>query len=393
MKNEKIEVKGPEINLDLKIQTLKLNKIKEYKNNAKLHPDWQIEQIKRSIIEFGFNDPIALNKDYTIIEGHGRYLAARGLNMEEIPCIILKNLTKAQEKAYIIAHNKLTMNTGFDTEILKLELENLKLEDIDISLTGFTEEEIGELLNIDLDLEGEKEIKEDCFDENKVETRCKLGDIYKLGNHKLICGNSFEQETYKKLLGNIKADLMFCDPPYDLVEDSWIEHLNYKKTGAPLLLMAADKQTIELCNKIKEKKEEFRQFIIHDRENAMLVNPNTPMSQHTIISLFCDHPSKYFVNLNDHFTSVIRCKKTYNSNTEEKMHSKMGKPVPLIANLFQHYSKKEDIILDCFGGGGSSIIACEQIKRQCYCIELSPEQCDIIISRWEQFTNEKAILL
>ncbi|WP_278572134.1 DNA methyltransferase [Fusobacterium ulcerans] len=379
--------------MELKIVEIETDKIKEYENNAKEHPEWQVKQIAESISKFGFNDPIAINKDHIIIEGHGRYQAALMLKMGKIPCIVLSGMTEAEERAYIIAHNKLTMNTGFDLEKLSYELNSLKIDNIDLGITGFNEDEINLILNKEIKIEVEEEIQEDNFDESKVETICKYGQIYKLGEHKLICGNSFDKDTYKSLLLEIKADLMFCDPPYDMKETLWTNNMEFKKTGSPLLLMAGDKQTLKLCSELIKKGEEFRQFLIHDRENAMLVNTNTPMSQHTIISLFCDHPSKYFVNLNDHFTSIIKCKKTYNSNTEEKMHSKMGKPVPLIASLFQHYCKKDDIILDLFGGGGSSIIACEQIKRKCYSIELDPKQCDIIISRWEQFTGKKAELI
>ena len=131
----------------MKIVTLKLDEIIPYENNAKEHPQWQVDQIAKSIQEFGFNDPIAVNGNKVIIEGHGRYLAAKELGMEELPCIILDNLTEEQERAYIIAHNKLTMNTGFDLEVLEYELNALKVEDFDLSLTGFDEIEIEEILN------------------------------------------------------------------------------------------------------------------------------------------------------------------------------------------------------------------------------------------------------
>lgn len=131
----------------MEIITLKLDEIVPYENNAKEHPQWQVDQIAKSIQEFGFNDPIAVNGNKVIIEGHGRFLAAKELGMKELPCIILDNLTEEQERAYIIAHNKLTMNTGFDLEVLEYELNALKVEDFDLELTGFDEVEIEEILN------------------------------------------------------------------------------------------------------------------------------------------------------------------------------------------------------------------------------------------------------
>lgn len=155
----------------MKIITLKLDEIVPYENNAKEHPQWQVDQIAKSIQEFGFNDPIAVNGNKVIIEGHGRYLAAKELGMEELPCIILDNLTEEQERAYIIAHNKLTMNTGFDLEVLEYELNALKVEDFDLSLTGFDEIEIEEILDkneVDLN----EILEEASKDKEKEPKRC-----------------------------------------------------------------------------------------------------------------------------------------------------------------------------------------------------------------------------
>lgn len=359
----------------LDIIKLKIDKIKPYKNNAKIHTPEQIEQIKKSIQEFGMNDPIAIwGKDNIIVEGHGRLEALKQLGYKDVECIRLDHLTDEERKAYTLAHNKLTMNTDFDFDILDNEL--LYIENIDMSNFGF-----------DLNFQEEKEIQEDDYNFNKVvENRVHKGEIWKLGQNKLLCGDSFSYRDIKELMKEEKGDLTFCDPPYDLDNDEWIANLKFTKEGAPILLMAGDKQTVRLAN----KNPNFRHFFVHDRVSAVMLNSNMPMSRHTLISLFCEHPSKYFINLKDYFTTIIEVNKNYKDSKEENF-SKMGKPVTLIGKLIEHYSKKEDLILDLFGGGGSTLIACEQLNRKCNINEIDEKQCDLIIDRWENYTGDKAI--
>jgi ParB-like chromosome segregation protein Spo0J len=178
----------------LKIITLKLDEIVPYENNAKEHPQWQVDQIAKSIQEFGFNDPIAVNGNKGIIEGHGRYLAAKELGMKELPCIILDNLTEEQERAYIIAHNKLTMNTGFDLEVLEYELNALKVEDFDLELTGFDETEIEDILN-------GNEIE--SFKNDDIEEIESFNETY---NITIVCKNIEEAEELNQKL-NLNLDL------------------------------------------------------------------------------------------------------------------------------------------------------------------------------------------
>lgn len=359
----------------MKIVKINIEDIKPYKNNAKIHTKEQIEQIKMSIQEFGMNDPIAVwGKDNIIVEGHGRLEALKQLGYKDVECIRLDHLTDEERKAYTLAHNKLTMNTDFDFDILDNEL--LYIENIDMSNFGF-----------DLNFQEEKEIQEDDYNFNKVvENRVHKGEIWKLGQNKLLCGDSFSYRDIKELMKEEKGDLTFCDPPYDLDNDEWIANLKFTKEGAPILLMAGDKQTVRLTNKIPN----FRHFFVHDRVSAVMLNSNMPMSRHTLISLFCEHPSKYFINLKDYFTTIIEVNKNYKDSKEENF-SKMGKPVTLISKLIEHYSKKEDLILDLFGGGGSTLIACEQLNRKCNINEIDEKQCDLIIDRWENYTGDKAI--
>ena len=194
----------------LKVEYVDIDTIKPYKNNAKLHPKEQIEQIKKSIENFGMNDPIGIWNN-EIVEGHGRIRACKELGYKQIPVIKLDHLTDEERKSYIIAHNKLTMNSDFDIDILRTELENLKELDFDLELTGFDVDELDDILGT----EEEKEIIEDDFDiEPPEEPKAKLGDIYQLGNHRLMCGDSTSEEDVAKLMYGVKADMVFTDPPY-----------------------------------------------------------------------------------------------------------------------------------------------------------------------------------
>ena len=190
--------------MKLKIEYLPLSELKPYVNNAKLHPAEQIEQIKKSIEEFGFDDPIAIWKDSTVIEGHGRLIAASEMGLETVPVIRLDHLTDEQRRAYTLVHNKLTMNSDFSPEILTAELDNL--QELDMSQFGF-----------DIEIEDiPEQIDEAEIDEDHVEARCKLGDLWKLGDHRLICGDSTDVNVIDRLMDGQRADMVMEDPPYGI---------------------------------------------------------------------------------------------------------------------------------------------------------------------------------
>lgn len=192
----------------------KVDELIPYINNARTHNDEQVRQICASINEYGFTNPILIDEKNSIIAGHGRLLAAKKLKMKEVPCIVLCGLTEAQKKAYIIADNKLALNAGWNDELLKIEFENLKELDFDLNLTGFSADEIDAILD---NIEDDKEIVEDEFDEEPPEEpKSKVGDIYQLGNHRLMCGDSTKEEDVAKLMNGNKADMVFTDPPYKI---------------------------------------------------------------------------------------------------------------------------------------------------------------------------------
>lgn len=190
-----------------------INELKPYENNSRTHDESQIKQICESIKEYGWTNPVLIDEKGMIIAGHGRVEAGKKLDIKEVPCIVLSGLTKAQKKAYVIADNKMALNAGWNEELLKTELENLKELDFDLELTGFNIDELDELFKQD---EEEQEIIEDEVPEPPEEPKAKYGDIYQLGNHRLMCGDSTKEEDVAKLMDGNKADMVFTDPPYNI---------------------------------------------------------------------------------------------------------------------------------------------------------------------------------
>lgn len=395
----------------LKVEYVDIDTIKPYKNNAKLHPKEQIEQIKKSIENFGMNDPIGIWNN-EIVEGHGRILACKELGYKQIPVIKLDHLTDEERKSYIIAHNKLTMNTDFDIDILRTELENLKELDFDLELTGFNVDELDDIFQT----EEEQEIVEDDFDiELPEEPKAKLGDIYQLGNHRLMCGDSTKIEDVAKLMNGVKVDMVFTDPPYGV---SYEGGLNEKKkqqikndnvTGNNLYNFLLEVFTN--AKKYTNDKSAFYVFYATKTTkefiNAFL---DSGLKQRSIIAWYkkgggfgdfmaqymnAYEPCIYGSNGDSvNWYGASNEKTVWEINKEKvcDLHPTM-KPIEVVSRAINNSSKKEDSVLDLFGGSGSTLIACEQLNRKCYMMELDPHYIDVIIQRWEQFTGKKAVLL
>ena len=370
----------------LKIEYVPIDSIKPYKNNAKLHPDEQVEQICNSIRETGFNDPIGVWHD-EIAEGHGRLLAAKKLGMKEVPIIRLDDLTDEQRRAYMLAHNKLTMNSGFDIELLDMELA--EIETIDMTLLGFDDKEE----------ETPQEVVEDDFDEEPpAEPIAKYGDIYKLGRHKLLCGDSTKIEDVEKLMDGCKADMVFTDSPYgiNIVNDKGkVGADNIAKCGNYNPVIGDDttetaKQAYDIYSQLCDKMilwggNYFLDFLppsdgwlIWDKETTgnFADGEMAWCSFHTPVRIY-----------HQLWNGMIR-----EGEHEKRVHPTQ-KPIRMLSEILRDFTNEGDIILDVFGGSGSTLIACEQTGRTCYMAELSPEYVDVIINRWETFTGQKAVKL
>ena len=427
--------------MKLKVEYLPINDIKPYKNNAKIHTPEQIEQIKASIEQFGMNDPIGVwSKDNIIVEGHGRLLACQELGYKEVPVIRLDELTDEQRKAYTLAHNQLTMNTGFDLDIL-----NQELADISIDMQEFGFDDIAE--------DDEIEIEEDNFEISNIEDepKAKRGDIYKLGNHILMCGDSTEEKDVLKLMNGHIADLVVTDPPYNVDYSSKNEMLNYSdkgnkiqtpikndnikdfekflsnafknmakvtKEGGVFYIWHSEKENVAFKNKLREAGIYIHQTLIWVKNNFVIGRMDYQPKHEPCLYGWKEGAGHYFIDSRRKTTiiedqldfdslkkeeAIEMLKQIYDDGiattvihedkpTRSDLHPTM-KPLNLMARLVNNSSKKGELVLDLFGGSGSTLITCEQLDRVCYMMEYDPKYVDAIIERWEQFTGKKAVLI
>ena len=384
----------------MEITYRKVGELVPYVNNARTHSDEQVAQICASIREYGWTNPVLIDENGMIIAGHGRVMAAQRMKMDEVPCIVLSGLTEAQKKAYVIADNKMALNAGWDDEKLKLELENLKELDFNLELTGFDTDELDQLLSLD-DID---DLPEDIDDvpEPPKEAKSKLGDIYQLGEHRLICGDSTKLEDVEKLMNGSKANMVFTDTPYGYNYQS-----NKRKKTKKFDVLLNDDKILDFMMPIKTVNNGFI-FVCttwkvldkwiplfnryYNLSNMIIWNKggggigdlkHTFSTDYEII--LCSNNNHEIIG--KRIGSVWDIKK---DNVNDYVHATQ-KPVELSALAIKSTSHEKDIVLDAFGGSGSTLIACEQLKRKCFMMELDPIYCDVIIERWERFTGRKAV--
>lgn len=392
----------------------KVQELIPYVNNSRTHSEEQVNQICASINEFGFTNPLLIDEKDSIIAGHGRLMASKKLGMEEVPCIVLEGLTEAQKKAYIIADNKMALNAGWDEELLKIELENLKELDFDLELTGFNVDELDDILNFNESEDAEEDDYEIVVPE---EPKAKLGDIYQLGNHRLMCGDSTSVDDVEKLMNGNKADMVFTDPPYLMGFTGNVHADGSKSFNAKHGAIKNDKMSredgdnfiLKIFENIKQFNKgayyvcfyrlgldyifraldtlnnQYKALIIWNKGNHTLSNSDYMSKYEPIVyGWFNDHLF-YGDRSNFDIWDIQRTQKN-------DLHPTM-KPIALCCKAIENSSKKEDIVLDLFGGSGSTLMGCEQTDRICYTMELDPKYVDVIIERWEKFTGKKAELL
>ena len=400
----------------MNIEYKKTSELIPYTNNAKKHPEKQISQIAGSIKEFGFNVPILIDRENSIIAGHGRLFAAQKLKLEEVPCICIDHLSETQKKAFIIADNKLNMNTGFDDDILDIELNliNEDIPDFDFEDIGFDIDEISKFFTDETE---NGLIKDDDVTEPPEEPTAKLGDIWELGNHRLMCGDSTDLESVKLLMSGHKADMVFTDPPYLMDFNGGIHADGSKsfnsKHGAIKNDKMSKKEGDEFLDKINKIIKDFvlgafyitfyrlgisqylksmdrvglknRSLIIWNKGNHTLSNSDY-MSMYEPIFYGWVSKHKFYGGKNGR--DIWDIKRTAKNDLHPTM-----KPVELCQKAIEDGSGRHQYVLDLFLGSGSTLIACEKTNRKCYGMELDPKYCDVIVERWERFTGKKAKLL
>ena len=371
----------------INIQTKKLKDLKLYENNPRKN-EKAVKYVAQSIKEFGFKNPIIIDKNNIIVAGHTRYKASQKLKLKEVPCIVADDLTDEQIKAFRLADNKVSELAEWDNDLLDLELADLSDFDIDMSDFGF------DLDNLDLE---EQEIIEDEVPEVEEEPKAKYGDIYQLGNHRLMCGDSTKIEDVEKLMNGVKADMVFTDPPYNVAFNGRsgnfevIKNDNLSKEDFTTFI----NKTINIIKKINptiyyiwcnwkfygilQQKLEYKNCIVWAKNVFGLGNGYRHQHEFCLFNGTIDEEIK-----NESDLWEIAKDNNYVHPTQ--------KPVSLCGRALKNHKNIENI-LDLFGGSGSTLIACEQLNRKCYMMELDPHYVDVIIKRWEQFTGKEAIKL
>ena len=389
----------------------KVSDLIPYINNSRIHSEEQITQIISSIKEFGFTNPILLSPDNSIIAGHGRLQAIKRLGHEEVPCIIISGLTKTQIKALIIADNQLALNAGWDLEKLSVEVEGLKDEDFNIDILGFEDDFLKDLFF----KENEGLIDEDATPDVLENPKSKLNDVWVLGSHKIICGDSTKAEDYKHLFKDHIADMIFTDPPYNvnysgrgkndlgkIINDNMEENKFVLFLDDVFKLMSDNLKPLSIlyvCHPDSHSKPKIAFELAFDKyfkkSSTLIWNKGNAVmgwqdyrSQHEpILYGWKEGKGKHNFYGDRTKTSIWNIKR--DSTTQYKHPTQ--KPVELVKEAILNSSKEKDIIFDPFSGSGSTLIACEKLNRICYGIELDNKFVDVIIQRWQQFTGKEAI--
>ena len=395
-----------------------------YVKNSRTHSDEQVAQIAASIKEFGWTNPILVDGENGIIAGHGRLMAARKLGYTKVPTIELKDLTETQKKAYIIADNRLALNAGWDNEMLTIELNDLLADGFALEILGFDAKELDALL--------EPEVVEGLTDEDAVpevpeEPKTKLGDIYQLGNHRLMCGDSTSIDAVEQLLNGDDVDFMFTSPPYnagksealsgnthtkdnkyatykdDKKQDDYLDFLcgftnawmwSTKCMAINIQQLAGNK--IAFLEYLYKYKDHMIDMAIWDKKHGAPQMAKNVMSNRFEYIVFLgqtENPSRAIPTANFQGTVQNVYEGKPNRNNEFSDVHAATFPIDFPEWAITNFTSKKDIVADCFGGTGTTMIACEKHNRRARLMELDPKYCDVIVKRWEDFTGKKATLL
>lgn len=382
-----------------------INDLIPYIRNARTHSESQIAQITASIKEFGFLSPILIAEDNTILAGHGRLAAARKLGLNQVPCVKESHLTETQRRAYIIADNKLSLNAGWDEDMLAIELSELQGADFDLDLLGFDESELVSIF------EDDKEVEDDDFDvEEELNKPCfsKAGDIWTLGRHRLICGDSTKEETYKCLMDGKRANLVVTDPPYNvnyegsagkikndnMDNDKFYNFLldafsNMEKVmadDASIYVFHADTEGLNFRKAFNDAGFYLSGCCIW-KKPSLVLGRSPYQWQHEPCLYGWKKKGKHQWYSGRKETTIWEFEKPKKNADHPTM-----KPIALLAYPISNSSMSNTLILDPFGGSGSTLIACEQTDRSCYTIELDEKFCDVIVKRYiEQVGTDKDV--
>jgi DNA modification methylase len=391
------------------IETLDINSLIPYARNARTHSEAQIAQIAGSIKEFGFTNPILIDKDNGIIAGHGRVAAARKLNLTEVPCIRLEHLSETQRKAYILADNRIALNSGWEADLLSVEMAELKDLGINLESLGFDSDEIDALLNKIEPTAGLTD--EDEAPEVQEQAVTKPGDIWVMGNHRLMCGDSTSIQAMETLTGGQLVDMWLTDPPYNVayeggtkekltikndsmgdeqfrqfLRDAYVAADAVMKPGAVFYIWYADVETYNFVGAVRDAQWKMSQVLIWKKSSLILGRKDYHFRHEPCIYGWKEGAAHLWA-ADRKQTTILE----FDRPSRNAEHPTM-KPVALFEYQMLNNTKGGDIILDSFGGSGTTLIAAEKNGRVSRLMELDPKYCDVIVKRWQQFTGKKAIL-
>ncbi len=386
------------------MQLIPLGKLVPYVNNARTHSPEQLAKLRSSLREFGFINPVIIDRDFNVIAGHGRIAAAKEEGITEVPCVFVDYLTEAQKKAYILADNRMALDAGWDEELLRIEIESLQGADFDVSLTGFGEDEIADLFAGD----GEKDVKDDDFDLSAALEKAAFvekGDIWTVGRHRLMCGDATSAEDVAALMDGKKANLIVTDPPYGVsfkssggltiqndsmkgdefytfLYNSFVCMVEHLESGGAAYVFHADTEGLN-----------FRKAFVHAGfhlagvciwvKNSLVLGRSDYQWQH--------EPVLYgFLKNGKHPWYSDRKQTTiwnYDKPKRNKNHP-TSKPLDLLGYPISNSSQENAIVLDTFGGSGSTMMACEQTNRICFMCELDEKYASVILRRYVEDTGD-----
>jgi DNA modification methylase len=415
-------------NLYNSIEHLTIASLKPYPKNARTHSKKQVRQISDSITRFGFTNPVLIDNENTILAGHGRVEAAKLLALREVPCIRLEHMTPQQKRAYVLADNKLALNAGWDEELLAEELKELLLQDeFTIDITGFSIAEVDHIIEGNPNEEVGDPREDQLPAPDVIKARCAVGDVWQLGRHRLICGNALDPKVITKLMDGHKAQMVFTDPPYNVPVDGHvcgsgsIKHREFAMASGEMSEeqftqflrtsfenMAAhsvDGSIHYICMDWRHMQElltagkaytELKNLIVWAKDNGGM--GTFYRSRHELVFAFkhgtAAHINSFELGQNGRYRTNVWQYRGVNSlragRMEELALHPTVKPVQMIADAIKDVSKRGDIVLDPFGGSGSTLIAAHKTGRRGFLGEIDPIYCDRIIARWETFAHDEA---
>lgn len=387
------------------MQLVPLGKLVPYINNARTHSPEQLTKLRSSLREFGFINPVIIDRDYNIIAGHGRVLAAKEEGIMEVPCVFVDYLTEAQKKAYILADNRMALDAGWDEELLRIEIESLQGEDFDVSLTGFEEQELADLFAI----EGDKAAKDDDFELSAALEKASFverGDLWIVGRHRLLCGDATRTEDVERLMDGKKANLVVTDPPYgvsfkssdgltiqnDSMKDEkfytflltafqcMAEHL---ENGGSAYVFHADTEGLNFRKAFIDIGFHLAGVCIWVK-NSLVLGRSDYQWQHEPVLFGWKKGGKHSWYSDRRQTTIWN----YDKPKRNKNHP-TSKPLDLLGYPICNSSQENAIVLDTFGGSGSTLMACEQLNRICHMMELDEKYASVILRRYVEDTGDK----